>query len=76
MKCIQATKELLADIIHATSHAFRSYFINWPQITSPDTTSGKMNKFVAGFPRGIESIEFKNRYSRPWKSIEFGQNVH
>jgi len=29
MKCIQATKELLAVIIHATSHTFRWYFIIW-----------------------------------------------
>ena len=28
------------------------------------------------FPRGIESNELWNRFSRPWKSIEFGQNVH
>jgi len=25
---------------------------------------------------GIESTEFKNRFSRLWKSIEFGQNGH
>jgi len=30
----------------------------------------------SGFPRGIESIEFKNWFSRSWKSIEFCQNVH
>jgi len=29
----------------------------------------------SGLPRGMESIEFQNRFSRPWKSIEFGQNV-
>ena len=29
-----------------------------------------------GFPRGIESIEFQNRSSRPWRSIEFRKNVH
>jgi len=23
-----------------------------------------------------KSNEFQNRFSRPWKSIEFGQNVH
>jgi len=23
-----------------------------------------------------KSIEFQNPFSRPWKSIEFGQNVH
>jgi len=28
-----------------------------------------------GFPRCVESIELWNRFSRPWKSIEFGQNV-
>jgi len=29
MKCIQTTKGLLADITHATSHAFSWYFIIW-----------------------------------------------
>ena len=29
-----------------------------------------------GFPHGIESIEFQIWFSRPWKSIEYGQNVH
>jgi len=23
-----------------------------------------------------KSIEFQNRFSRPWKSIEIGQNMH
>jgi len=31
---------------------------------------------IPEFPRGIESIELWNRFSRPWKSIEFGQSVH
>ena len=30
----------------------------------------------AGIPRGIESTELWNRFSRPWQSIEFGENVH
>jgi len=29
-----------------------------------------------GFQRSIQSIELWNLFSRPWKSIEFGQNVH
>ena len=33
-------------------------------------------QMLSGFPRGIKSIEFQNWFSRPWKSIEFGQNVH
>jgi len=36
----------------------------------------KSSELWAGFPRGIESIEFQNQFSRPWKSFEFGQNVH
>ena len=40
-----ATKELLADIIYATSHAFRWYIIIWSETTSHDNTSSKMNKF-------------------------------
>jgi len=31
---------------------------------------------TSGFLRGIESIELENRFARPWKSIEFVQNVH
>jgi len=30
---------------------------------------------MAGFPRGTESIEFQNWFSRPWKNIAFGQNI-
>jgi len=37
---------------------------------------GALFLFETGFPRGIKSIEFWNRFSRPWKSNEFGQNVH
>jgi len=40
-------------------------------------------KFVIGLGRVPtrywkywKSIEFQNQFSRPWKSIEFGQNVH
>jgi len=32
--------------------------------------------FALGFPRGIKSMDLWNRFSRPRKSIEFGQNVH
>jgi len=31
---------------------------------------------VSGFPRSVKSIEFQNWFSRPWKSIDFCQNVH
>jgi len=31
---------------------------------------------VIGFPHSIDCIELWNRFSRPWKGIEFGQNVH
>jgi len=34
------------------------------------------NLTITGFPRGIESIEFQKWFSRPWKSIEFCQNVY
>jgi len=30
--------------------------------------------YPAGFPRGFESIKFQNQFSRPLKSIAFGQN--
>jgi len=42
--------------------------------TEIETRFNSMN--AAGFPRGIESIELWNRFPRPWKSIEFSQNVH
>ena len=31
---------------------------------------------VSGFPRGIESIELWNRFSRPWTDIEFSENIN
>jgi len=39
-------------------------------------SSGHMNRVPTRYWKYWKSIEFQNWFSRPWKSIEFCQNVH